>query len=40
MSNNEMLTDDFVADLLSKEASDCSLRYSAMGMEAFRDNKK
>ncbi|KAF5601265.1 pre-mrna-splicing factor 38b [Fusarium subglutinans] len=41
MSNNDdLLTDDYVADLLSQEASDCSLKYSAMGMEAYRTNKK
>ncbi|KAF5595365.1 pre-mrna-splicing factor 38b [Fusarium pseudoanthophilum] len=38
--NDELLTDDYVADLLSQEASDCSLKYSAMGMEAYRSNKK
>ncbi|KAM6535202.1 hypothetical protein FALCPG4_004787 [Fusarium falciforme] len=40
MSNDEILTDDYVADLLAQEASDCSLKYSAMGMEAYRENKK
>ncbi|KAG5990426.1 hypothetical protein E4U43_004293 [Claviceps pusilla] len=40
MSNNELLTDDYVAGLLAQDAKDCSLKYSAMGMEAFRDNKK
>ncbi|KAF4339415.1 pre-mrna-splicing factor 38b [Fusarium beomiforme] len=38
--NDELLTDDYVADLLAQEASDCSLKYSAMGMEAYRTNKK
>ncbi|CEI60672.1 hypothetical protein FVEN_g2661 [Fusarium venenatum] len=38
--NNELLTDDYVADLLSQEATDCSLKYSTMGMEAYRTNKK
>ncbi|KAL9566686.1 hypothetical protein ACKAV7_009123 [Fusarium commune] len=38
--NDELLTDDYVADLLTQEASDCSLKYSAMGMEAYRTNKK
>ncbi|EXA40572.1 hypothetical protein FOVG_09359 [Fusarium oxysporum f. sp. pisi HDV247] len=38
--NDEILTDDYVADLLAQEASDCSLKYSAMGMEAYRTNKK
>ncbi|VUC32344.1 unnamed protein product [Clonostachys rosea] len=40
MANNELLTDDYVAELLAKDAQDCSLKYSAMGMEAFRTNKK
>ncbi|KAF4999474.1 hypothetical protein FDECE_11510 [Fusarium decemcellulare] len=40
MTNNDILTDDYVADLLSQEASDCSLKYSAMGMDAYRTNKK
>ncbi|KAL7792615.1 hypothetical protein V8C37DRAFT_380054 [Trichoderma ceciliae] len=40
MDNNEFLTDDYVADLLAKEASDCSLKYSAMGMEAFNTKYK
>ncbi|CAM1501702.1 Fc.00g036860.m01.CDS01 [Cosmosporella sp. VM-42] len=40
MSNDKILTDDYVADLLSQEANDCSLKYSAMGMDAYRQNKK
>jgi hypothetical protein len=40
MSNHHLLTDDYVADLLAKEAKDCSLKYSAMGMEAFNTGKK
>lgn len=40
MSNNDILTDEYVADLLAKDAKDCSLKYSAMGMEAFRSDKK
>lgn len=40
MANDEMLTDDYVAGLLAKDASDCSLKFSAMGMEAFRSDKK
>ncbi|KAH7235855.1 hypothetical protein BKA59DRAFT_516381 [Fusarium tricinctum] len=38
--NDELLTDDYVADLLAQEANDCSIKYSAMGMEAYRTNKK
>jgi hypothetical protein len=35
-----MLTDDAVAELLAKEASDASVKYSAMGLEAFRSTTK
>ncbi|KAF7561436.1 hypothetical protein G7046_g2710 [Stylonectria norvegica] len=40
MPNDEMLTDDYVAGLLSQEAKDCSLKYSTVGMEAYRSDKK
>lgn len=40
MANDEILTDDYVAGLLAKEASDCSLKFSAMGMEAFNTKNK
>ncbi|KAH6605601.1 pre-mrna-splicing factor 38b [Trichoderma cornu-damae] len=40
MPNHALLTDDYVADLLAKEANDCSLKYSAMGMEAFNTKYK
>jgi len=40
MSNNDtILTDDYVADLLAKEANDASIKYSSMGLEAFRSTK-
>ncbi|KAJ0123469.1 hypothetical protein J7T55_011934 [Diaporthe amygdali] len=35
MGNDDFLTDEHVADLLAKEAKDCSLKYSTMGMEAY-----
>ncbi|KAJ4386239.1 hypothetical protein N0V93_009132 [Gnomoniopsis smithogilvyi] len=35
MGNNDLLTDDAVAELLVNEAKDCSLKYSTMGMEAY-----
>lgn len=35
MANDTILTDDYVAGLLAKEASDASVRYSSMGLEAF-----
>ena len=40
MANDELLTDDYVAGLLAQEAKDCSLKYSALGMEAFHTDKK
>ncbi|KOS20055.1 hypothetical protein ESCO_005720 [Escovopsis weberi] len=40
MQNDVLLTDDYVADLLVKEAGDRSLRYSAMGLEAFNAKPK
>lgn len=35
MGDKALLTDDYVADLLAKEAKDCSLKYSTMGLEAY-----
>jgi len=35
MGNDDILTDDYVADLLVKDANDCSLKYSALGMDAY-----
>lgn len=35
MGNDDLLTDDAVAELLVNEAKDCSLKYSTMGMEAY-----
>ncbi|KAK1965496.1 hypothetical protein LY78DRAFT_658275 [Colletotrichum sublineola] len=40
MPNDDLLTDEYVAELLAKEADDCSLKYSSMGMDAFRTDKK
>ncbi|KAK7916862.1 hypothetical protein PG985_010470 [Apiospora marii] len=37
---HELLTDDYVAEVLAKEAADCSLKYSAMGLEAFNQPAK
>ena len=39
MTNDTMLTDDYVAQVLAKEASDASIKYSSMGLEAFRSTK-
>ncbi|KAI5917652.1 hypothetical protein F4810DRAFT_641389 [Camillea tinctor] len=37
---HDLLTDDYVAELLAKEASDCSLKYSAMGLDAYKSSKR
>jgi hypothetical protein len=34
------LSDDTVAAILAKEAKDSSIKYSAMGMEAFLTSSK
>ncbi|KAK3996956.1 hypothetical protein QBC44DRAFT_230798 [Cladorrhinum sp. PSN332] len=39
MANNTLLTDDYVAELLAEEANDASIKYSSMGLEAFRSTK-
>lgn len=36
---HELLTDDYVAELLTKEAKDCSLKYSSLGLDAFKSDK-
>ncbi|KAI0521643.1 hypothetical protein F5B22DRAFT_545718 [Xylaria bambusicola] len=38
--SNELLTDDYVAELLAKEATDCSIKYSAMGLDAFKPDRR
>ncbi|KAI1141004.1 hypothetical protein F5Y05DRAFT_295355 [Hypoxylon sp. FL0543] len=40
MPPDDLLTDDQVAELLVKEAQDCSLKYSAMGLDAFKPTKR
>lgn len=40
MPNDELLTDDYVAGLLAKDAQDCSLKFSTMGMDAYGSSKK
>ncbi|GJC85587.1 hypothetical protein ColLi_08425 [Colletotrichum liriopes] len=40
MPNDNLLTDEYVAELLAKEADDCSLKYSSTGMDALRVDKK
>jgi hypothetical protein len=39
MANDTFLTDDFVAELMAREAKDASIKYSTMGLEAFRSSK-
>jgi hypothetical protein len=34
-----MLDDDFVASLLARDAKESSIKYSALGLEAFRQTK-
>jgi hypothetical protein len=36
LNHNTILTDDAVAELLVKEADEASIRYSSMGLEAFK----
>ncbi|RYO82676.1 hypothetical protein DL766_008246 [Monosporascus sp. MC13-8B] len=40
MPPHDLLTDDYVAELLAKEAADCSLKYSAMGLDAYKSDKR
>ncbi|CAJ2503476.1 Uu.00g108700.m01.CDS01 [Anthostomella pinea] len=40
MPDHELLTDDYVAKLLAQEAQDCSLKYSAMGLDAYKSAKR
>jgi hypothetical protein len=39
MANDDILTDDYVAGLLAKDAKETSIRYSSMGLEAFKQSK-
>ncbi|KAJ2895411.1 hypothetical protein MKZ38_006597 [Zalerion maritima] len=38
--NDEYLTDDYVAGLIANDAKDASLKYSAVGVDAFKTNKR
>jgi len=41
MGNDDLVfSDDHVAELLAREAKDASLRYSAVGMAAYRSDQK
>ena len=39
MPEYDILTEDYVAELLIKEANDASLKHSAMGMEGSTSKK-
>jgi hypothetical protein len=39
LNHDTILTDDAVAELMAKEASDTAIKYSSMGLEAFRSTK-
>jgi hypothetical protein len=40
MAKDELLTDDYVAGLLAKDAKESSIKYSALGLEAFSSPSK
>ncbi len=37
--NDTILTDEYVAGLLAQDASERSIKYSSMGLEAYRSAK-
>jgi hypothetical protein len=39
MGNGEIVTDDYVAELLAKDAKDSAIKYSSMGLDAFKQSK-
>jgi hypothetical protein len=39
MTDADSLSDDYVASLLAKDAKESSIKYSALGMEAFLPSK-
>ncbi|KAH6671844.1 hypothetical protein B0J14DRAFT_81872 [Halenospora varia] len=39
MANEDILTDDYVANLLTKDARESSIKYSAMGLEGLVNSK-
>lgn len=39
MSKDELLTDEYVANLLAADAKQSNIKYSAMGLEAFTPSK-
>jgi hypothetical protein len=39
MSKDDLLTDEYVAELLAADAKQSSIKYSAMGLEAFAPSR-
>lgn len=39
MANSDILTDDYVAGLLAKDAKESSIKYSAVGLDAFKPSR-
>jgi hypothetical protein len=39
MGNDDILTDEYVASLLAKDAKESSIKYSALGLEGFATSK-
>jgi hypothetical protein len=39
MANDEILSDDYVAGLLVKDAEESTIKYSSRGLEAFAQSK-
>jgi hypothetical protein len=39
MAKDEILTDDYIAGLLAKDAKESSIKYSSLGLEAFGQSK-
>ena len=40
MAKNEILTDDYVAGILARDAKESATKYSALGLEAFSSQSK
>jgi hypothetical protein len=39
MAKDEILTDDYVAGLLAKDAKESSIKYSSLGLDAFAQSR-
>lgn len=39
MATDDILTDDYVAGLLTKDAKESSIKYSEIGLDAFKQSK-